>query len=152
MKYQKNKDIEDEWKWKYLVRKYHEGQSITRYMENDLSQQAVILLFNIENKHEHVQDWIRNHMNPDLEKKIKQSIRAKRKRKSNAESINERKKSIDLEYLVWQHLSKLAKSLRSTLSDTIMHLLEDAEEKEKYEKKILSLKKDLQSFILNNNQ
>ncbi|KMV66908.1 hypothetical protein AI29_16085, partial [bacteria symbiont BFo2 of Frankliniella occidentalis] len=58
-----------------------------------------------------------------------------------------RKKSIDLEYLVWQRLAGLAQRRSSTLSDTIVQLIEDAERKEKYASQMSSLKEDLASIL-----
>ncbi|EBQ6151515.1 Ter macrodomain-binding protein MatP, partial [Salmonella enterica subsp. enterica serovar Enteritidis] len=47
----------------------------------------------------------------------------------------------------WQRLSALSQRRGSTLSDTIVQLLEDAERKEKYATKMTSLKEDLQSLL-----
>ncbi|MGL4600657.1 MAG: macrodomain Ter protein MatP, partial [Plesiomonas sp.] len=58
--------------------------------------------------------------------KLKQVVRATRKRYFNAEKEHTRKKSIDLEYLVWEKLSQRAESLGMTLSGTITHLLEES--------------------------
>ncbi len=41
------------------------------------------------------------------------------------------KKSIDLEFIVWQRLAGLAQRRGKTLSETIVQLIEDAENKER---------------------
>ncbi|SCM50879.1 hypothetical protein BN1044_00327 [Hafnia alvei] len=147
MKYQQLENLESGWKWKYLVKKHREGEAITRYLETSMAQQAVDLLLKLESEPVNVHEWIREHMNPDLQNKMKQTIRARRKRHFNAEHTHTRKKSIDLEYLVWQRLAGLAHRRGSTLSETIVQLIEDAERKEQYANKMSSLKKDLQSFL-----
>lgn len=86
-------------------------------------------------------------MDPKLDNRMKQSIRARRKRHFNAEQPHTRKKSIDLDFLVWQRLSNLAVRRGNTLSETIIQLIEDAEHKEKYENKMSSLKHDLQEIL-----
>jgi macrodomain Ter protein organizer (MatP/YcbG family) len=52
-----------------------------------------------------VNAWIEQHMNPALMNRMKQTIRARRKRHFNAEHQHTRKKSIDLEFVVWQRLA-----------------------------------------------
>lgn len=71
--------------------KHREGESVTRYLESSMAQQAVELLLKLENDPVHVQEWIREHMNPDLQNKMKQTIRARRKRHFNAEHMHTRK-------------------------------------------------------------
>lgn len=147
MKYQQLENLESGWKWKYLVKKHREGEAITRYLETSMAQQAVDQLLKLESEPVNVHEWIREHMNPDLQNKMKQTIRARRKRHFNAEQMHTRKKSIDLEYLVWQRLAGLAHRRGNTLSETIVQLIEDAERKEQYANQMSSLKKDLQSFL-----
>lgn len=147
MKYQQLENLESGWKWKYLVKKHREGEAITRYRETSMAQQAVDQLLKLESEPVNVHEWIREHMNPDLQNKMKQTIRARRKRHFNAEHMHTRKKSIDLEYLVWQRLAGLAHRRGNTLSETIVQLIEDAERKEQYANQMSSLKKDLQSFL-----
>lgn len=86
-------------------------------------------------------------MNPELLNRMKQTIRARRKRHFNAEHQYTRKKSIDLEFIVWQRLAGLAQRRGKTLSETIVQLIEDAENKEKYANKMSSLKQDLQALL-----
>ena len=147
MKYQQLENLESGWKWKYLVKKHREGELITRYLETSAADEAVEKLLALENVPVLVQDWIELHMNPGLENRMKQTIRARRKRHFNAEHQHTRKKSIDLEYLVWQRLAGLAQRRNKTLSETIVQLIEDAEQKEKAESKISTLRQDLQAML-----
>jgi hypothetical protein len=147
MKYQQLENLESGWKWKYLVKKHREGERITRHLENSAAEDAVDELLKLENEPVKVLDWIANNMNPALENRLKQTIRARRKRHFNSEHQHTRKKSIDLEFLVWQRLAGLAQRRSSTLSDTIIQLLEDAERKEKYASQMSSLKEDLQQIL-----
>jgi macrodomain Ter protein organizer (MatP/YcbG family) len=142
MKYQQLENLESGWKWKYLVKKHREGERITRHLENSAAQDAVDELLKLENEPVRVLDWIANNMNVALENR-------RRKRHFNAEHQHTRKKSIDLEFLVWQRLAGLAQRRSATLSDTIIQLLEDAERKEKYATQMSSLKEDLQQILGN---
>lgn len=94
-----------------------------------------------------VLEWIDTHMNMQLATRMKQTIRARRKRHFNAEHQHTRKKSIDLEFLVWQRLAALARRRGNTLSETVVQLIEDAERKEKYQNQMSSLKQDLQDIL-----
>ena len=143
MKYQQLENLESGWKWKYLVKK----QLITRYIEASAAQEAVDVLLSLENEPVLVNGWIDKHMNPELVNRMKQTIRARRKRHFNAEHQHTRKKSIDLEFIVWQRLAGLAQRRGKTLSETIVQLIEDAENKEKYANKMSSLKQDLQALL-----
>ncbi|ATZ11231.1 macrodomain Ter protein MatP [Erwinia amylovora] len=147
MKYQQLENLESGWKWKYLVKKHREGELITRYIESSAAQEAVDELLQMENRPIDVLQWITLHMSPALENRMKQTIRARRKRHFNAEHQHTRKKSIDLEYLVWQRLAALAQRRDSTLSETIVQLIEDAERKEQYASQMSSLKQDLQAIL-----
>lgn len=147
MKYQQLENLESGWKWKYLVKKHREGELITRYIEASAAKEAVDALLGMENEPVRVSDWIEQHMNPALHNRMKQTIRARRKRHFNAEHQHTRKKSIDLEYLVWQRLAGLAQRRGCTLSETIVQLIEDAERKEKYASQMSNLKQDLQSLL-----
>lgn len=147
MKYQQLENLECGWKWKYLVKKHREGEAITRLIEQSAAQEAVAALLKIENQPINVLAWINNYMNPQLENRMKQTIRARRKRHFNAENQHTRKKSIDLEFLVWQRLASLAQRRGATLSDTIVQLIEDAENKEKYANQMSLLKQDLQAIL-----
>lgn len=106
MKYQQLENLESGWKWAYLVKKHREGEAITRHIENSAAQDAVEQLMKLENEPVKVQEWIDAHMNVNLATRMKQTIRARRKRHFNAEHQHTRKKSIDLEFLVgsdWQY-------------------------------------------------
>ena len=147
MKYQQLENLESGWKWKYLVKKHREGELITRYIEASAAQEAVDVLLSLENEPVLVNGWIDKHMNTELVNRMKQTIRARRKRHFNAEHQHTRKKSIDLEIIVWQRLAGLAQRRGKTLSETIVQLIEDAENKEKYANKMSSLKQDLQALL-----
>ncbi|MNH05894.1 Macrodomain Ter protein [compost metagenome] len=147
MKYQQLENLESGWKWKYLVKKHREGEAITRYIENSLAQEAIDQLLKLENEPVKVLAWIDEHMNPTLDNRMKQTIRARRKRHFNSEHQHTRKKSIDLEFLVWQRLAALAHRRGVTLSETVVQLIEDAERKEKYASQMSSLKQDLQAIL-----
>lgn len=147
MKYQQLENLECGWKWTYLIKKHREGEAITHYIEKSAAEQVVSDLIALENNPVGVLNWINEHMNPHLNNKLKQTIRAKRKRHFNAEQQHLRKKSIDLEFFVWQRLANLAKRRHATLSETIIQLLEDGEKKEHYADKMSSLKHDLECLL-----
>ncbi|ETT00754.1 macrodomain Ter protein MatP [Providencia alcalifaciens] len=147
MKYQQLENLECGWKWEYLVNKARSGEIITRYIERSAEQEAIELLLKLENTPVDVLKWIADHMSPQLDNRMKQSIRARRKRHFNAEHPHTRKKSIDLNYSVWQRLSNLAVKRNKTLSETIIQLIEDAEHKDKYESQMSLLKHDLQAIL-----
>lgn len=147
MKYQQLENLESGWKWKYLVKKHREGEPITRYIETSTAKEAVDLLLNMENEPVLVAGWINAHINPELLNRMKQTIRARRKRHFNAEHQHTRKKSIDLEYMVWQRLASLAQRRGITLSETIVQLIEDAERKEKYASQMSTLKQGIEALL-----
>ncbi|ELX8379068.1 macrodomain Ter protein MatP [Providencia vermicola] len=151
MKYQQLENLECGWKWDYLVKKSRSGEAITRYIERSAEDEAIALLLKMENRPTDVMKWINLHMNPQLDNRMKQSIRARRKRHFNAEHPHTRKKSIDLDFSVWQRLSNLAVKRNKTLSETIIQLIEDAEHKDKYESQMSLLKEDLQAILGNSN-
>ncbi len=129
------------------MKKHREGEAITRYIENSLAQEVIDELLKLENEPVKVLAWIDEHMNPTLDNRMKQTIRARRKRHFNSEHQHTRKKSIDLEFLVWQRLAALAHRRGVTLSETVVQLIEDAERKEKYATQMSSLKQDLQAIL-----
>lgn len=147
MKYQQLENLECGWKWKYLVKKHREGEPITRLIEQSAADDAIAALLKMENQPVQVLAWIEHYMNPQLDNRLKQTIRARRKRHFNAENQHTRKKSIDLEYLVWQRLAALALRRGTTLSETIVQLIEDAESKEKYANQMSLLKEDLKAIL-----
>lgn len=147
MKYQQLENLESGWKWKYLVKKHREGEAITRYPETSAANEVVEQLFAMEHNPPDITIWIKQHMNPALITRMRQTIRARRKRHFNAEHQYTRKKSIDLDFMVWQRLAGLAQRRSTTLSETIVQLIEDAERKEKYASQMSSLKQDLQALL-----
>ena len=147
MKYQQLENLECGWKWEYLVNKSRSGEAISRYLERSAEKEAIALLLKMESRPIDVLKWIKEHMNPQLDNRMKQSIRARRKRHFNAEHPHTRKKSIDLDFSVWQRLSNLAVKRNKTLSETIIQLIEDAEHKDKYENQMSALKHDLQAIL-----
>ncbi|HIF9071727.1 macrodomain Ter protein MatP [Photobacterium damselae] len=147
MKYQQLENLEAGWKWAYLVKKWKEGEAVTRYIDTSEVEAAVEQLKSLEHEPTKVLTWIDNHMSPALEIKLKQAIRAKRKRHFNAEQVHTRKKSIDLDYRVWEKLAEKSKELDSTLSDTIEYLLSESSRTEKASKTVLDLKDDLTRLL-----
>ncbi|HIF9323636.1 TPA: macrodomain Ter protein MatP [Photobacterium damselae] len=147
MKYQQLENLEAGWKWAYLVKKWKEGEAVTRYIDTSEVEAAVEQLQSLEHEPTKVLTWVDNHMSPALEIKLKQAIRAKRKRHFNAEQVHTRKKSIDLDYRVWEKLAEKSKELDSTLSDTIEYLLSESSRTEKASKTVLDLKDDLTRLL-----
>ena len=147
MIYQQLENLEAGWKWAYVVKKHKEGSNVTRYIDTSEAQAAVNSLMSIEHEPTKVIEWIAEHMSPDLDNKLKQAIRAKRKRHFNAEQEHTRKKSIDLDFRVWEKLSMKAQDLDATLSDTIEYLLGEANRSQNANKKVDALKKDLSSLL-----
>ncbi|MEH0667098.1 macrodomain Ter protein MatP [Vibrio scophthalmi] len=147
MKYQQLENLECGWKWTYLINKWKAGASITRYVDRSEAETAVKSLQQIQHEPVKVLEWIDKHMSPELDIKLKQAIRAKRKRHFNAEQIHTKKKSIDLDYRVWEKLSYRANELGCTLSDAIEYLLTEASRSEKASKTVSSLKEDLSKLL-----
>lgn len=147
MKYQQLENLECGWKWQYLNKKWREGENITCYIDSSEIDHAVALLKDIEYNTALVLDWIEQHMAPGLDNKLKQAIRAKRKRHYNSEQAHTKKKSIDLDYRVWEKLSHRANELGCTLSEAIEYLLSEASRSEKATKTVSSLKEDLSKLL-----
>ncbi|ENM5741747.1 macrodomain Ter protein MatP [Vibrio metoecus] len=147
MKYQQLENLECGWKWQYLINKWKDGEAITHYIDRSEIESAVQKLKILEHDPTQVLVWIEEHMSPELDNKLKQAIRAKRKRHFNAEQIHTRKKSIDLDYRVWEKLSHKANELGCTLSDAIEYLLSEASRSEKASKTVNSLKEDLNRLL-----
>ncbi len=147
MKYQQLDNLECGWKWQYLIKKWKDGEAITKYLDSSEAFQAVEQLKRIEHEPSFVLEWVERHMSPEFDNKMKQAIRAKRKRHFNAEQIHTKKKSIDLDYRVWQKLSGRANELGCTLSDAIEYLLSEASRSEKASKTVSSLKEDLTKLL-----
>ncbi|RBW65966.1 macrodomain Ter protein MatP [Vibrionales bacterium C3R12] len=147
MKYQQLENLECGWKWQYLVKKWKDGAAITRHIDSSEADHAVAQLKRLEHEPTLVLEWIENHMALELDNKLKQAIRAKRKRHFNAEQIHTKKKSIDLDYRVWEKLSQRAGELGCTLSDAIEYLLSEASRSEKASKTVTNLKEDLSKLL-----
>lgn len=141
MKYQQLENLECGWKWKYLIKKWKDGEAITRHIDTSEADAAIAELRRIEHEPTLVLAWIEKHMSEELENKLKQAIRAKRKRHFNAEQVHTKKKSIDLDYRVWEKLSNRANELGCTLSDAIEYLLQKPQEVKKQARKLRPSKK-----------
>ncbi|MBM7035796.1 macrodomain Ter protein MatP [Vibrio ulleungensis] len=147
MKYQQLENLESGWKWNYLIKKWKDGVSVTRHIDSSAQQAAIDELRALESDPTQVIEWIDEHMSPELDVKLKQAIRAKRKRHFNAEQVHTKKKSIDLDYQVWEKLSQRANELGCTLSDAIEYLLSEASRSEKASQTVTSLKEDLTKLL-----
>ncbi|MGR3808271.1 macrodomain Ter protein MatP [Pasteurella testudinis] len=147
MKYQKLENQEAHWKWLYLAKKIRNGETITRYQEKSLDDEKASELLQLQNYPLLIEDWIKQHLSNQLVVKLDQAIRARRKRFFNAEKRSTKKKSIDLEYAVWSRLSKHSRKMRMTLSETIMYMIDEAENKDLYASQVDLMKKNLQELL-----
>lgn len=147
MRYQKLEIQEANWKWQYLLKKHRDGESITKYDETSLIELKVQLLLTLQNSPEEIEQWVKNEMTPEQRKKMRQSVRAKRKRFFNAESASSKKKSIDLSYASWQRLSQKSKELDMTLSETINYLLDNSENNNTYAEQMARMKANLKDLL-----
>lgn len=147
MRYQKLEIQEAGWKWKYLLKKYREGENVTKYEEQSLIDLKIQLLTTLQNSPEEIEKWIKAEMTPIQRRKMRQSIRARRKRFFNAETQSTKKKSIDLEYQSWLSLSKLSNELEMTLSETINYLIDEFENKQLYSEQIEKMKLNLKALL-----
>ncbi|MDA9556104.1 macrodomain Ter protein MatP [Vibrio sp.] len=147
MKYQQLDNLECGWKWEYLVKKWKSGVAITCHIDTSEAEQAIKRLVELESEPTQVIEWIDAHMSDDLIIKLNQAIRAKRKRHFNAEQIHTRKKSIDLDYRVWERLAQKSDELGCTLSETIEYLLSEASKTEEAKFTMTSLKDDLSDLL-----
>ncbi|AGH37509.1 hypothetical protein F543_21630 [Bibersteinia trehalosi USDA-ARS-USMARC-189] len=147
MRYQKLEIQEAGWKWKYLLKKYREGENITKYEEQSLIELKIQLLTTLQDSPEEIEQWIKQEMTPEQRKKMRQSIRARRKRFFNAEKQSTRKKSIDLDYASWLRLSKLSNSMEMTLSECIHYLIDESENKQIYTEQVDKMKQNLKALL-----
>lgn len=143
MKYQQLENLEAGWKWTYLVKKWKEGEAITSFIDQSEADVAIKILLDIEHEPTKVIEWINNNMANSLENKLKQAIRAKRKRHFNSEQTHTKKKSIDLDFRVWEKLAEKSQELGSTLSDTIEYLISESSRIEQVNQTVLNSKNDL---------
>ncbi|RRN05946.1 macrodomain Ter protein MatP [Bibersteinia trehalosi] len=147
MRYQKLEIQEAGWKWKYLLKKYREGENITKYEEQSLIELKIQLLTTLQDSPEEIEQWIKQEMTPEQRKKMRQSIRARRKRFFNAEKQSTRKKSIDLDYASWLRLSKLSNRMEMTLSECIHYLIDESENKQIYTEQVDKMKQNLKALL-----
>ncbi|MGQ0286053.1 macrodomain Ter protein MatP [Pasteurellaceae bacterium 22721_9_1] len=147
MKYQKLENQESHWKWLYLTKKFREGENITDYQEQSLAQEKAKELILCKNQPKAIEDWIKQHMSQGLVVKLDQAIRARRKRFFNGEKQHTKKKSIDLEYAVWQRLSRYSRKMNMTLSETISYMIDERESKALYENQMTMMKASLKDLL-----
>ncbi|OZS42655.1 macrodomain Ter protein MatP [Photobacterium sanguinicancri] len=147
MKYQQLENLEAGWKWTYLVKKWKEGETITSHVDTSEDEAAVQQLLAIEHEPTKVIAWIGKHISPGLDNKLKQAIRAKRKRHFNAEQVHTRKKSIDLDYRVWEKLAEKSQELDCTLSDAIEYLISESNRSETATRKVSDIKNELSELL-----
>lgn len=149
MRYQKLEIQEAGWKWKYLLKKYREGENVTKHSEQSLIELKMQLLTTLQDSPKEIEQWIKAEMTPEQKRKMRQSIRARRKRFFNAEKTTTRKKSIDLDYSSWQRLSALSLEMESTLSECVHYLIDELEKKKIYAEQINAMKQNLKSLLKN---
>ncbi|WP_150540066.1 macrodomain Ter protein MatP [Actinobacillus vicugnae] len=147
MRYQKLEIQEANWKWKYLLKKHREGENITKYEESSLIELKVQLLTTLQHSPEEIEQWIKTEMTAEQRKKMRQSVRARRKRYFNAEKITTKKKSIDLEYASWLRLSKYAKEKSMTLSEAVNYLMDEVENQQIYQEQMAKMKSSLKDLL-----
>lgn len=147
MRYQKLEIQEANWKWQYLLKKHREGINITKHTETSLIELKVQILITLQNSPEEIEQWVKEEMTAEQRKKMRQSIRAKRKRFFNAELQSTKKKSIDLEYSSWQRLAKISNQMELTLSESIHYLIDELEQKQIYLSQIDNMKKNLKLLL-----
>lgn len=149
MRYQKLEIQEAGWKWKYLLKKYREGENVTKHSEQSLIELKMQLLTTLQDSPKEIEQWIKAEMTPEQKRKMRQSIRARRKRFFNAEKTTTRKKSIDLDYSSWQRLSALSLEMESTLSECVHYLIDELEKKKIYAEQINAMKQNLKALLKN---
>lgn len=147
MRYQKLEIQEANWKWKYLLKKFREGENVTKHEEQSLIELKIQLLTTLQDSPQEIEQWIKSEMTADQRRRMRQSIRARRKRFFNAEKQSTRKKSIDLDYASWLRLSKQANELEMTLSETIHYLLDELENKQIYSEQVDKMKANLKALL-----
>ncbi|MCK3657279.1 macrodomain Ter protein [Pasteurellaceae bacterium Pebbles2] len=147
MKYQKLENQEAHWKWTYLTKKQRDGENVTRYTERSLAEDKVKQLIACQNQPAEIEAWINEHLAEDLVVKLDQAIRARRKRFFNAEKQHTKKKSIDLEYAVWQRLSRYSRKMNMTLSQTISYMIDERETKALYANQVNAMKESLKDLL-----
>lgn len=147
MRYQKLDIQEANWKWKYLLKKYREGENVTKHQEESLIELKMQLLTTLQNSPQEIERWIKAEMPADQRRKMRQSIRARRKRFFNAEKQSTRKKSIDLDYASWKRLSELAVEMEMTLSETVLYLIDELENRKIYSEQVDKMKDNIKALL-----
>lgn len=147
MRYQKLEIQEAAWKWKYLLKKYREGENVTKHTEQSLIALKMQLLATLQDSPKEIEQWIKAEMTPEQKRKMRQSIRARRKRFFNAEKQSTRKKSIDLDYASWLRLSKLSTATEMTLSECVHYLIDELENKQIYAEQVDKMKQNLKALL-----
>lgn len=140
MRYQKLEIQEATWKWQYLVKKYYAGINVTKHLEQSLVEQTMQHLFSIKDEPKEIEAWIKREMLKTERTRLRQAVRAKRKRFFNAESPFTRKKSIDLEFSSWERLANLSHTYNFTLSATVHFLIDEFENKKIYLEQLQKIK------------
>lgn len=147
MRYQKLDIQEANWKWKYLLKKYREGENVTKHEEQSYIELKMQQLATLQNSPTEIEAWIKSEMTADQRRRMRQSIRARRKRFFNAEKQSTSKKSIDLDYTSWSRLSKQANKMEMTLSETIHYLIDEIENKQIYTDQVNKMKENLKDLL-----
>ncbi|WP_373767536.1 macrodomain Ter protein MatP [Glaesserella sp.] len=147
MRYQKLAIQEASWKWKYLLKKYREGENVTKHEEQSLIELKMQLLTTLQNSPDEIEQWIKSEMTSDQRRRMRQSIRARRKRFFNAEKPSTKKKSIDLDYASWLRLSKQSADMEMTLSETVNYLIDELENKQIYADQLEKMKTNLKALL-----
>lgn len=147
MRYQKLDIQEANWKWKYLLKKYREGENVTKHKEQSYIELKMQQLATLQNSPTEIEAWIKSEMTADQRRRMRQSIRARRKRFFNAEKQSTSKKSIDLDYASWSRLSKQANKMEMTLSETIHYLIDEIENKQIYTDQVNKMKENLKDLL-----
>lgn len=128
MKYQQLDNLEAGWKWTYLHKKLLNGENITRWIDASEIENAFHELNLITAEQIKITEWIDKHISTNYIKKLNQTLRAKRKRYFDSEQKHTKKKSIDIEFLVWEKLSKFSDDIGGTLSESIEYLLSEIDD------------------------
>ncbi len=140
MRYQVLTTLETKWKWQYLMRKHQNGEAICSEIEKSAILHKVEILSSLEEDPENLEKWIKTEMTKTQRDKLRQTIRAKRKRYFAQNDKNIQKKSIDLDYASWKMLAKKAQELDMTLSQTVLHLIDELDSASLYKRQITNLK------------
>lgn len=128
MKYQQLENLEAGWQWIYLHKKMINGENVTRWIDSSEIENAFNELNLIASEQIKVSLWLDKHISTSYTKKLNQTLRAKRKRYFDSEQKQTKKKSIDLDFLVWEKLSQFSIAIGCTLSESIEYLLSESDD------------------------